>query len=111
MLLISLVATQSLVEVEKETKIVANLKSNKDTCPLTGRKTFGAALTAIVESGGARFVRVARSGPRHQAVIFKKGPDSVESLFGASDDDLAGRLITTIMLFLPREGFFEEDKK
>ena len=45
MLLISVVATNSLSDVEEQTRIIANLKNVRGRCPLTGKKTFAAALT------------------------------------------------------------------
>jgi hypothetical protein len=112
MLLVSLVATQSLVEAEKETKIVASLKSRTGACPITGKKTFGAAVTAIAAYGGAQMIRVERSGPRRQARIIKRTePDGfVFSDFGASDDKIRGILTTIIVLRLPR-GLYEEETK
>ena len=50
MLLISVLATGSLSEVEEHTKAIANLKSVDGRCPVTGKKTFGAALTAALKS-------------------------------------------------------------
>ena len=50
MLMISLVATGSLTETAKMTRVFANLKSVLGACPLTGKRTFGAALTAVLES-------------------------------------------------------------
>jgi hypothetical protein len=48
-LLISILATSSLSEVVDETKRLISLKSVDGTCPVTGKKTFGAALTAILQ--------------------------------------------------------------
>jgi hypothetical protein len=52
MLLISLLATDSLSEVESRTKAVALLKSKETSkrCPLTGQATFAAAVSAILGS-------------------------------------------------------------
>lgn len=52
MLLISLLATDSLSEVETCTKAVALLKSKEASkrCPLTGQATFAAAVSAILGS-------------------------------------------------------------
>ena len=54
MLLISTLATDSLSEVEEQTKAVARLKSVNGRCPVTGKRTFAAALTATVESEALR---------------------------------------------------------
>jgi hypothetical protein len=50
MLLIALLATGSLSETGECTKILANLKSENKRCPLTGKKTFASALTAVLAS-------------------------------------------------------------
>ena len=50
MLLISIIATSSLSEVADQTRTLANLKGASGKCPLTGKKTFGAALTAVLGS-------------------------------------------------------------
>src|SRR4026208_2522364 len=41
LLLISLLATDSLSQVEARTPALAKLRSTSDQCPLTGQKTFG----------------------------------------------------------------------
>jgi hypothetical protein len=50
MLLVALLATGSLSETGERTKILANLKSESKRCPLTGKKTFARALTAVLAS-------------------------------------------------------------
>lgn len=50
MLLISVMATDSLVQVEERTEVFARLKSIKGVCPLTGKKTFASALAAVFAS-------------------------------------------------------------
>ena len=50
MLLISLLATDSLSEAEERTRLVASLKSRSKRCPLTGKRNFGDALSAILSS-------------------------------------------------------------
>jgi hypothetical protein len=50
MLLISILSTGSLSEVEQQVKAIANLKSVDGRCPVTGKKTFAAALTATLNS-------------------------------------------------------------
>ena len=73
MLLISLLATGSLSEVEEQTKVIANLKCRDGRCPVTGKKTFGAALTAALQSETLRsktfFTTASRSGARAMATI------------------------------------------
>jgi hypothetical protein len=79
MLLISVLATGSLSEVEEQTLAIANLKSVDGRCPVTGKKTFAAALTATVNSNElvdrAFSVSAARSGSGAMASItFSKLP-------------------------------------
>lgn len=50
MLLIALLATDSLSETEEHTKLFAGLKSTSKECPLTGKKTFASAVAAILDS-------------------------------------------------------------
>jgi hypothetical protein len=50
MLLISVAASDSLTETAEMTKIFTNLKSDTEKCPITGKKTFGAALTHVLDS-------------------------------------------------------------
>src|SRR5262245_9780419 len=53
-LLISILATGSLSEVEDQTKAVASLKSANGRCKITGKRTFGAALAATLASDALR---------------------------------------------------------
>ena len=73
LLLISLLATDSLSETEAKTKIVANFKSATKRCPLTGKKTFAGAVTAVLASEDlakqARWLEVARGGSKSYAHI------------------------------------------
>ena len=78
-LLISVLATGSLSEVEEQTKAIANLKSLDGRCPVTGKRTFGAALTAALKSEEWRrralYAVARRSGKGAQASItFMKKP-------------------------------------
>jgi hypothetical protein len=50
LLLISLLATDSLSETEELTKIFTRLRSTKGACPFTGKRTFGSAVAAVFES-------------------------------------------------------------
>jgi len=79
MLLISLLATGSLSEVEEQTKVIANLKCRDGRCPVTDKKTFAAALIAALQSETLRsrtfFARASRSGARAMAsIIFMSVP-------------------------------------
>jgi hypothetical protein len=75
MLLISLLAPTGLSDVEEQTRIVANLKSIVGGCPLTGKKTFGAALADVLDSADLRSVRwitIERRGTKTMAeMVFK----------------------------------------
>ena len=70
LLLISLLATDSLSETEEATRALAKLKSAKGQCPLTGKKTFAQAVTAVLGSNklmsSTMFV-TARRVPPHGA--------------------------------------------
>lgn len=72
MMLIAILATDSLSETEAQTKIVATLKNTKGRCSLTGKKTLAAALTAILASEDtikrAKWIYVHR-GPKPRAGI------------------------------------------
>jgi hypothetical protein len=72
MLLISL-ATASLSEVERQTKTLGALKSWTKRCPLTGKRTFASALTAVLQSEElakrASFFMVERGGSESDATI------------------------------------------
>jgi hypothetical protein len=50
MLLVAVLAADSLSEVAESTKRFALLKAEKGVCPITGKKTFGTALAAILAS-------------------------------------------------------------
>jgi hypothetical protein len=73
MLLISLVATANLSEVERQTKVAANLKSRKKRCPLTNQRTFAHALADVLRyevlAKRTSFVYVERGGPDLDAAI------------------------------------------
>ena len=129
-LLISIAATTSLSEVGELTKRAVNLKSTVGRCSLTGKKTFGEALTAILKSEAlvARLVRIEfrRAGAQLSAEIsIRKEPGKyyseaeikqlsetgqkpdgdklfswLESLFGAFKSKHAGYLETRTTLYL-----------
>jgi hypothetical protein len=50
LLLIAVLVADSLSEVEESTKLFAYLKSESGICPVTGKKTFGSAMGAILAS-------------------------------------------------------------
>jgi hypothetical protein len=50
LLLISVLAADSLSEVEESTKLFAYLKPESGVCPVTEKKTFGGAMAAILAS-------------------------------------------------------------
>ena len=50
LLLISLLTTGNLSEAGASTRIFANLKNKEGSCPLTGKRTFAEAVTAILAS-------------------------------------------------------------
>ena len=72
-------ATGSLSEVEEQTKAIANLKSVSGRCPVTGKKTFAAALIATLNSkqlfDRALHATARRSGAGAMAsIVFMKKP-------------------------------------
>jgi hypothetical protein len=50
MLLIAIIATDNLSEVEKSTKLFAGLRADGGVCKLTGKKTFASVLDALLAS-------------------------------------------------------------
>jgi hypothetical protein len=50
LLLISLLATGNLSDAGLSTRIFANLQNKEGSCPLTGKRTFAEAVTAILAS-------------------------------------------------------------
>lgn len=69
----SLLALGGLSEVEAKTKGLANLKSKTGKCPITGKRTFVAALSATLSSdellSKVLYVSARRSGPETTASI------------------------------------------
>jgi hypothetical protein len=103
-LLISLLSTGSLSEIEEQTRLIANLKNTNGRCPVTGKRTFGAALTATLNSreflSRALWAANKRSGKTFMAsMMFFKKPinkisdvqkeDTSESHFGSTPYDFA----------------------
>jgi hypothetical protein len=72
MLLIALLATDSLSETESKAKMVANLSGTKP-CPLTGKKTFATALASALASEETakriRWIEVERGDAMAEAAI------------------------------------------
>jgi hypothetical protein len=66
MLLIAVLAADSLSDVVESTKRYAWLKAERGVCPITGKKTFGSALVAILASprlaADAHTITVRRGG-------------------------------------------------
>ena len=75
-----LAATESLIQVESETKAIANLKiQDNAACPITGKKAFGAALSAVLSSVDLdrrlAWIDVVRGGKRRMAeLVLRKEP-------------------------------------
>ena len=83
MLLIS-VALPNLSEVGRQAKLVASLKSMTEHCPLTGKRTLGSALTAVLQSEElahrASFFRIDRGGSEFDATL------AYDSVYGPSGE-------------------------
>lgn len=75
-------ATTSLSEVEAETRRIAGLASAEGRCPHTGKRSFAAALAAILRAEDmcdASVITVDRRGPAAEALIFfRKEGDAAE---------------------------------
>ena len=106
LLLISLIATGSLSEVERKTKVVAALRSRTKRCPLTGEKTFVNALTAAFRSEeiGKRIslLFVVRAGEESDAtIVFDEKPNrEIESKFGKGKADLQPFYVVAYLHFV-----------
>jgi len=76
LLLVAVLATDSLSETEERTERFAQLESAEGICPLTGKKTFAEALSAILVSGApvdrVSEVSVHRQGRSAHILYFKK---------------------------------------
>jgi hypothetical protein len=109
-LLIALLATESVAEIGDRTPKVMKLKSTDERCPITGKKTFGSALTAILASERPLahqidFIEVNRSGETASARIVTK-PDAFFgkqpiSHFGSDKVASAAGMSTQVRLRLP----------
>ena len=112
MLLISLLATDSLSEVEDQTKLFADLKSVGGKCPLTGKKTFATAMAAILANDElmrrVAFIgadRVARhtEGTAKATIFYNDGVEGEKSRFGPRVDAKPKSLSVSASLMLPLE--------
>jgi hypothetical protein len=84
MLFISVLATGNLSETEERSKVLASLKSATESCPLTGKKMFASALTAVLASEDLAkrllWIEVKRSGAQAGAtMVFRKPPEEIPS--------------------------------
>jgi hypothetical protein len=101
MLLVSVLATDSLSETESQAKIVANLKSETDPCPLTGKKTFASALASALAledtAKRIRWLEVERGvAPRAGIAYRPRGSEFIRSL---AHDLLSERLNAVVSWF------------
>ena len=91
MLLIAVMAADSLSDVVESTKRYAWLKAERGVCPITGKKTFGSALVAILASPrlaqDAHTIRVRRGGGLPSANIdwIMAGEDNTASSYFKAD--------------------------
>ena len=94
LLLIALLTTGSLSETESQTRKIANLKSETERCPLTGKKSFASALTAALASMDTakqiRWLEVERGGAKASAAIIYR-PRGRERLVSVAVDLLSER--------------------
>jgi hypothetical protein len=93
LLLISLLATSSLSEVVLSTRIFANLKNKKGFCPLTRKRTFAEAVTAILASKelAQSIIAVNVSQEIRQTEIAYRDSSKGGSMPSSSKFGLAGR--------------------
>jgi len=109
MLLVALLATDSLSETDEKTRIVANLKSATKRCPLTGKKTFVSALAAVLSSSEiatqVAWIEAERGDAIASAVIvYRQKPgdkDLSRSVFGRDRLGLIRGLTVKATLWLP----------
>jgi hypothetical protein len=86
LLLISLLATGNLSKAGISTRIFANLENKEDFCPLTGKRTFGEAVTAILASKelAQRVIAINVSQEITETEIAYRGPSKGESISSSS---------------------------
>jgi hypothetical protein len=82
MLLISILATGNLSETEERSRVIADLKSETKSCPITRKKTFAAALTTVLASEELSerlaWIHVERSGSAVKASLtFRRPPEEI----------------------------------
>ena len=87
LLLISLLATGSLSEVGPSTRIFANLENKDGFCPLTGKRTFAEAVTAILASKewAQRIIAINVSQEIRESEIAYRDPSKGESIPSSSE--------------------------
>jgi hypothetical protein len=92
LLLISLLATENLSEAGISTRILADRENKEGVCPLTGKRTFGEAVTAIVASKelAQRVVAIDVSQEIREAEIAYRDPSKGGSI-SSSKFGLAGQ--------------------
>jgi DNA-binding IscR family transcriptional regulator len=93
LLLISLLATGNLSDAGLSTRIFANLENKEGSCPLTGKRTFAEAVTAILASKelaqGVIAINVSRE--IRQTQITYRDPSKGGSIPSSSKFGLAGQ--------------------
>jgi hypothetical protein len=97
MLLIAVLATDSLSETAQQTRTLANLKSRTKRCPLTGKKTFARALAAILASSETSrqvsWIETRRSATSaNAAIVYKPEPKMLGDLRSEFGQQLIGRI-------------------
>lgn len=116
MLLIAVLATDSLSEAAEQSKVLANLKSRRKPCPLTGQTTFARALAAVFASPetARQIVQIEalRSASWSNAVIvYKPKPKVIGDFRSVFGRELIGRiagLSARTDLWLPFEKIAED---
>ena len=92
LLLISLLATGNLSEAGLSTRIFADLENKEDSCPLTGKRTFAEAVTAILASKelAQRIIAINVSQETRESEIAYRDPSKGGSI-SSSKFGLAGQ--------------------
>ena len=93
LLLISLLATSNLSEVGVSTRIFANLGNKEGSCPLTGKRTFVEAVTALLASKALaqRIITINVSQEIRETDIAYRDPSKGGSTSSSSKFGLAGQ--------------------
>jgi hypothetical protein len=97
MVLIGVLATDSLSETAQQTKTLANLNSRTKNCPLTGKKTFAGALAAVFASSETSrqitWIEARRGAAwANAAIIYKPEPKMLGDFRSEFGPHLTGRL-------------------